>query len=176
MRKLRNLLMAISLSIATVLPIATPSYAANNRGGYSQNDVTVTSGLSVENIEQLLPSPMKSLSKVLYEIEHSENPINAIFLMSIMRLETGNGSSYSYRYRNNVGGIMGRRGLRTFKTKEDSLRYMHSFLNTGYINKGRRNVWNIGQKYCVGGNWSHKIHRLSLNSMYKIPALEKLTK
>lgn len=83
---------------------------------------------------------MKELSKTIYKIENSNKPINAIFLMSIIRLETGNGTSYSYNYRNNVGGVMGRRGLRSFKTKDECLYYMQDFLYRGYIHQGRISV------------------------------------
>ena len=62
---------------------------------------------------------------------------------------------------------MGRRGLRTFNSKEQCLLYMQDFLYRGYINAGRRSVWNIGSKYCVGGNWAYKVNRLAIDSMQK---------
>ena len=163
MRKILAVLVATLLVISTSIGGAE----AKVRGGYSQNDVRVKSGLSQEKIEQLLPKNMKSLAPAFYKIENSKKPINALFLASVVRLETGNGTSYSYRARNNVGGVMGRSGLRTFSSKEECLYYMQDFLYRGYINNGRRNVWNIGSKYCVGGNWAYKVNRLAINSMQK---------
>lgn len=162
MKKIATLLVAVLLSISMINGVD-----AKARGGYSQNDVRVRSGLTTKQIEQLLPYNMKPLAQTFYKIENSNKPINAIFLSSVVRLETGNGTSYSYRARNNVGGVMGRKGLRTFNSKEQCLFYMQDFLYRGYINAGRRSVWNIGSKYCVGGNWAYKVNRLSIGSMQK---------
>lgn len=162
MKKIATLLVTVLLSISMINGID-----AKTRGGYSQNDVRVRSGLTTKQIEQLLPYNMKPLAPTFYKIENSNKPVNAIFLSSVVRLETGNGTSYSYRTRNNVGGVMGRRGLRTFNSKEQCLFYMQDFLYRGYINAGRRSVWNIGSKYCVGGNWAYKVNRLAIDSMQK---------
>lgn len=162
MKKIATLLVAVLLSISMISGVD-----AKTGGGYSQNDVRVRSGLTSKQIEQLLPYNMKPLASTFYKIENSKKPINALFLASVVRLETGNGTSYSYRSRNNVGGVMGRNGLRTFSSKEECLYYMQDFLYRGYINNGRRNVWNIGSKYCVGGNWAYKVNRLAINSMQK---------
>lgn len=157
----------VMTSLMLMTGMASESKAINRNGGYSQNDVRVKSGLTKEEISQLLPYRMKELSEPLYNIENSDKPINALFLMSLMRLETGNGTSYSYRIKNNVGGVMGRNGTRYFNSKSECLYYMQDFLNRGYINQGRISVWTIGSKYCVGGNWASKVNRISINNMYR---------
>ncbi len=161
-----NKIKTIIITITLIFSIGCRVDAAG-KGGYSQNDVRVKSGLTEQQIKNLLPKNMKQLSSTIYKIENSSRPINSHFLSSVVKLESGNGTSYSYRNRNNVGGIMGRNGLRKFASKEQSLYYMQDFLYRGYINRGRRNVWKIGSKYCVGGNWAYKVNRLSINSMRK---------
>ncbi|WP_101773550.1 glucosaminidase domain-containing protein [Peptostreptococcus faecalis] len=158
-------------------------------GGYSQNDVRVISCLSQDEIKQLLPARMKELAPTLYQIEHSEKPINALFLISVIRLESWNGSSYLYRVKNNVGGIKGAYlttdkngktrktyGYLGFSDKKQSLLYMQDFLSKGYIytgntKKDRISVSKIGSKYCVGGNWAAKVNRIAKDTMYRINEL-----
>lgn len=164
MKKIKIILASLIIGFGMVIPY---NAEAKNKGDYSQNDVSVISGLSENQIKNILPTRMKPLANTLYRIEHSKKPISAIFLASVIRLETGNGTSYSYRARNNVGGIMGRKGLRSFRTKDESLLYMQDFLNRGYIPQGRKSVWRIGSKYCVGGNWSYKVNRLAISMMKK---------
>lgn len=142
-----------------------PCSEAKTKGGYNQHDVTVISGLSEKQIKELLPNKLKVLSKGLYNIEHSKKPINAIFLSSVIRLETGNGTSYLYRVKNNIGGVKGRYGYRMFNTKEQCLYYMQDFLYRGYIKQNRKSVWRIGQKYCVGGSWAKQVHSIALDMM-----------
>lgn len=164
---MKKFLIAMILAVVTVMPLASGSIEAASVYGYSQNNVRVTSGLSVEQLRTILPARMKELAPTLYSIEHSEQPINALFLASIVKLESGNGTSNAYRNKNNVGGVMGRGGLRYFNSRQECLRYMHSFLNRGYINRGYTSVWSIGPKYCVGGNWAGKVNSASVNFMYK---------
>lgn len=166
-KNIKRTIVALALSTTLLIPAGANSNAINRQGGYNQNDVRVISGLTTEQIRELLPQNMKELAPILHDVEHRPNPINAIFLSSIIRLETGNGTSYSYRARNNTGGVMGRNGLRSFSSKNECVSYMHDFLNRGYIRQNRISVWRIGSKYCVGGNWASKVNNLSKNMMYR---------
>lgn len=135
MKRIKNIVTGIL--VATMLTLSSVSINALDRG-YNQNDITMPSGLSVEQIRSALPYNLKPLANKICSIDRSDTPINALFLASIVRLETGNGTSYSYKYRNNVGGVMGRRGLRTFRSKEECLDYMHHFLSNKYVARGLR--------------------------------------
>lgn len=136
---MKRILLSMVVFVLTFTTSIT-AQAEQKIGVYNCNDVRTISNLTETEIRDRLPKKMKELAPTLYQIEHSKTPINAIFLASIIRLETGNGTSYSYNHRNNVGGIMGKSGLKTFKNKEESLTYMQSFLNRLYINQGRINV------------------------------------
>lgn len=162
-----NYIRKVVVCIVMLVMLVGTSANAQVVRGYSQNDVTVRSNLSESKIKELLPPRMKELSSILYQIERSNKPINALFLMSLIRLETGNGTSYSYRVRKNCGGVMGRYGLRSFNSREQCLLYMQDFLYRRYINIGRKSVWRIGKKYCVGGNWAYKVNSLAINYMYR---------
>lgn len=166
MKKILGLVFAFMLILSS-----TVSTHAAVKPNYNKNDVTKISNLSEKQIKDLLPAKMKELSKELYSIEHSSRPINALFLSSVIRVETGNGTSYSYRVKNNIGGVRGSRGYRTFKNKVECLRYMQDFLYRGYINKGRKSVASIGQKYSASGRWASMVGSIANNTFRKILSL-----
>lgn len=158
-KNLKRKIIVTTLLVTSVLSMSLTHIDAKELKGYSQNNVTMRSGLSESQIRSILPSRMKELSSTIYQIENSNRPINALFLASIVKEETGNGTSNAYRNRNNVGGIMkSRGGLMNFSSKRASLQYMQNFLYRGYINQGRKTTAKIGAKYCVGGNWAGKIN------------------
>ena len=162
MKKIMGFLLAMMIMINSVAEVN-----AYSRPTYNPNNVTVISNLSEAKIKSILPKNMKELSRVFYEIEHSSKPINALFLMSIVRIETGNGTSSAYRVKNNVGGVRGASGYRKFCSKGECLRYMQDFLYRGYIQKGRKSINSIGQKYSASSRWANMVNSFGLSSYKK---------
>jgi len=120
-------------------------------------EVTQKSNLVPDMIEALLPEDLKGLGQAFCDGEEKHN-INALFVLAIVRLESGNGTSYLARTKNNLGGIKsGEDGYRAFASKEECVAYMFDLLDRLYISKGRNTIDEIGRVYCATGGWIPQI-------------------
>lgn len=72
-------------------------------------------------------------------------------LSAIAIHETGNGSSRAVNEKNNVAGMMGRNGLRSYESVEESIFDMARNLRENYLNKGKETIADIGAKYAPVG-------------------------
>lgn len=87
---------------------------------------------------------------VLMEIEKQYH-INAMFVMSVSTLESGCGTTWRARTKNNFYGA---EVPRYFEDIYENSMYFGDFLNRLYINEGLISVWAIGPKYCPPNrNW-----------------------
>ncbi len=87
--------------------------------------------------------------------------VNPAVIASIAMVESGRGTSYAARIRNNVGGIMGRKGLRTFSKVDDCIDVMARTLKKRK-NENIKDVYQLGLsgKYCdksVGAQWAKNV-------------------
>lgn len=72
-------------------------------------------------------------------------------LSAIAIHETGNGSSRAVNDKNNVAGMMGKNGLRSYASIEDSIFDMARNLRQNYLNQGKDTIAKIGAKYAPVG-------------------------
>lgn len=72
-------------------------------------------------------------------------------LTAIAIHETGNGSSRAVNEKNNVAGMMGKNGLRSYESVEDSIYDMARNLRKNYLNQGKDTIAEIGAKYAPVG-------------------------
>ncbi len=72
-------------------------------------------------------------------------------LSAIAIHETGNGSSKAVNDKNNVAGMMGKNGLRSYASVEDSIFDMARNLRQNYLNEGKDTIAKIGAKYAPVG-------------------------
>lgn len=72
-------------------------------------------------------------------------------LSAIAIHETGNGSSKAVNEKNNVAGMMGKNGLRSYASVEDSIFDMARNLRQNYLNQGKDTIVKIGAKYAPVG-------------------------
>ena len=77
--------------------------------------------------------------------------IDPSLLSAIAIHETGNGSSRAVNEKNNVAGMMGKDGLRTYASVEDSIFDMARNLRKNYLNQGKDSIAEIGAKYAPVG-------------------------
>lgn len=77
--------------------------------------------------------------------------IDPNLLSAIAIHETGNGSSKAVKEKLNVAGMMGRNGLRSYGSLEDSIFDMARNLRQNYLNQGIDTVTKIGAKYAPVG-------------------------
>lgn len=76
--------------------------------------------------------------------------VNPAVLASIAMHESGRGTSYAARVKNNVGGIMGKKSLRNFDSVEDCIETMAKTVKKR-LNQGYKDVASLGAsgKYCA---------------------------
>lgn len=72
-------------------------------------------------------------------------------LAAIAIHETGNGTSKAAKNKNNIGGMMGKNGLMSFKSIQDGIDKMASNLKRNYIDQGLTSIAQIQKKYAPVG-------------------------
>jgi beta-N-acetylglucosaminidase len=77
--------------------------------------------------------------------------IDPNLLSAIAIHETGNGSSRAAHEKNNIAGMMGRNGLRSYESVEESIFDMARNLRQNYLNQGKTTIADIGAKYAPVG-------------------------
>lgn len=76
-----------------------------------------------------------------------QNGVDPVLMEAIIRHESANATSRAARTKNNLAGIMGRRGQRVYASKEECVRHLGSIL-ARYKARGRVTVAQIGRIYC----------------------------
>lgn len=90
------------------------------------------------------------------------NRVDPIFMEAIMRHESANGKSKAARTRNNLAGIMRKRGgLRNFDSKEECVAYVGVLLSQ-YNQRGLKSIDSIGRRYAGSHKKSEWVHYVSL--------------
>ena len=77
--------------------------------------------------------------------------IDPNLLSAIAVHETGNGSSRAANEKNNIAGMMGKNGLRSYESVADSIYDMARNLRQNYLNQGKESIAQIGAKYAPVG-------------------------
>ena len=138
------------------------------------------SNMSVDRISYVLPEGLKHLASAFYDVEQNYG-VNSIFLISLVREESGNGTSDYAIYRNNVGGVRNSDGsYRHFNSQYESVDYIgrlikkhyltpHQFINgeeVGLYYNGT-SIWNVNIKYCEGTEWAEKLNKIAYETLEK---------
>ncbi len=76
-----------------------------------------------------------------------QNGVDPVLMEAIIRHESANATSRAARTKNNLAGIMGRRGQRAYSSKEECVKHLGSIL-AKYRARGRVTVAQIGRVYC----------------------------
>lgn len=120
---------------------------------YSRNPFVKTN-LSANELEKCLSQGLKGYGQAFYEMEQNYG-INAIFAISVAELESGSGTSYAFKNKNNAFGIgPGKR----FNSVQEGIFYFGQLMHKStYYGKS---IDQIGSIYCVGGNWANKVKNL----------------
>lgn len=87
-----------------------------------------------------------------------ENGIDPVLMEAIMRHESGHGTSHAARNKNNLAGIMRKRGgQRVYESKEACVKDLGSIL-AKYKARGRKTPAQIGKRYCTVGGWASQVN------------------
>lgn len=94
------------------------------------------------------------------------NGVDPVLVEAIIRYESAHATSHAAVKKNNLAGIMGRKGQRRYETKEDCVRDLARILGE-YKAKGRVTVAQIGRIYCTSGDpWARSV-TANMNSIRK---------
>lgn len=102
------------------------------------------------------------LAETLIKIE-SEYDINALFLLAIIRIESGNGKSDLAIHNNNLGSIISATSYTSFTSKSECVWYMAELLANKYLNEngewygGGYTVRDVNKYYCETASWYKSI-------------------
>ncbi len=88
----------------------------------------------------------------------ANNGVDPVLMEAIIRHESANATSSAARRKNNLAGIMGRRGQRRYATKEACVQDLAELL-AKYRAKGRVTVVQISRAYCSDSK--HWVSRIS---------------
>ncbi len=107
--------------------------------------------------------PMQLQAAVVVELRPTikkvaaDHGLDPVLLEAIIRHESGHARSSAARRKNNIAGIMGRRGQRQYATKEECVEHLGRIL-ANYKKRGRVTVDQIGPIYCQSSSpWEKHI-------------------
>ena len=124
--------------------------------------IVIEKEIAVASVEEETPTQEQKQKDLVFKNENETKIYNeclkqglnqkqALLVLSISKLETGNWKSKAFVNKYNFGGIMNSKGLKTFDSYEQGLEKFVSLLKNYYFNKGLNTVAEIGAKYCPVG-------------------------
>lgn len=88
----------------------------------------------------------------------SKHGVDPVLMEAIIRHESANATSSAARRKNNLAGIMGKRGQRRYESKEACVQDLARLL-AKYHEKGRKTVPQIARVYCQStGSWIRNVN------------------
>lgn len=142
----------------------------NDRNRIKTQDMRKKSNISEEALREYLrrfPN-LLGIAPTIIEVQE-EYKVNAILLLAIIRLESGNGRSNLAVSKNNLGGIVAPSQSvavhRSFDSKDECVRFMARLLAHQYLTAGGRffsgyTLTDIARRYSASSNWSVLIRDL----------------
>lgn len=106
--------------------------------------------ISAEKLNQVLDGKLKGMGEAFVRAGKRFN-MNPALLSAIAQHETGNGKSRAANEKNNIAGMMGANGLKSYASTEDSLMDMARNLSKNYLGTGLSSISKIGAKYAPVG-------------------------
>jgi beta-N-acetylglucosaminidase len=175
--------MAVVLSLQSALSISTVcaqsgdtekarEYVIFTEKNIKTEDMRKKSDLSEEQLSEYLQKFPKLLGIEGALISAQEDyEVNAVLILAIIRLESGNGKSRLATSKNNLGGLVSRRGktatvYQSFDTKDDCVEYMARLLSNHYLTKGGKffkgyTLGDIAKTYCTSSTkWTNLVSTL----------------
>jgi beta-N-acetylglucosaminidase len=117
-------------------------------------DITRANRLKDEKIIKAISNNLKGVftgkSEYIFFCAKAYN-VNPMLLAAIFYHESGNGSSYAVTKLNNPGGIMGNKGLVSFRTLDEGIDSTAKLIKNNYIDCGLTTLQQIQRKYCPVG-------------------------
>ncbi|WHZ05410.1 glucosaminidase domain-containing protein [Neobacillus sp. YX16] len=103
-----------------------------------------------EKINQVLDGKLTGMGEAIVRAGQKHN-IDPALLAAVAQHETGNGTSKAAIEKNNVAGMMGKNGLKSYASVEESIMDMARNLSKNYLGEGLSSISQIGAKYAPIG-------------------------
>lgn len=132
-------------------------------------NLTEPSNISVNKIKELLQGTTFNNDDVANIIKSSESmstPVNSVFLISLLRWESGHGKSALSQNKNNIASIRSRDGgWRNYNSYSECILEAIELLSVDYLNPNGKyyngtSIWNVGVKYCEGDEWADNVNKI----------------
>lgn len=117
---------------------------------FSSNEPLRFKTISSEKINQILDGKLKGMGNAFVSAGQKYN-VNPALLTAIAQHETGNGTSKAAYVKNNVAGMMGKYGLKSYSSIEESIMDMARNLSKNYLGIGLTSISKIAGKYAPIG-------------------------
>jgi hypothetical protein len=105
---------------------------------------------SAARINQVLGGKLKGMGEAFVQAGQRYN-VDPALLAAIAQHETGNGTSKAAAIKNNIAGMMGKNGLKSYATIEESIMDMARNLSKNYLGAGLTTISKIAGKYAPVG-------------------------
>jgi len=140
--------------------------SSSRSGSELSPSVTGRSGLTLSDLQRLTSGTgLVGIEEALLTIELTNN-VNALFALSVAKLESGNGRSYLSTNQNNIFGFRGRNGWMSFNSKVECVLYFGRLIENFYVGKGYNTLAKIGPRYAEGStSWAVKVQEIMINDM-----------
>jgi hypothetical protein len=106
--------------------------------------------ISPEKLNQVLDGKLQGMGQVFIQAGKLYN-VDPALLAAISQHETGNGKSHAANEKNNIAGMMGANGLKSYSSVEASIMDMARNLSKNYLGEGLTSISKIGAKYAPIG-------------------------
>lgn len=140
----------LSGSVSSAQLNELPSNIASDFQGIDSNQSLSFNQINPEKLNQKLDGKLSGMGEVFYQAGKLYN-VDPALLAAISQHETGNGKSQAANERNNVAGMMGANGLKTYPSVEASIMDMARNISNNYLGKGLSDISEIGAKYAPIG-------------------------
>ncbi|WP_033542923.1 glucosaminidase domain-containing protein [Planococcus sp. CAU13] len=152
MAQLNNSYTPISVSLPSVSPAATPAAAETVAQPTVPNLKTDLSFKPIQflKLENTLGGKLSGTAAHFINAGKKYD-LDPNLLSAIAIHETGNGTSRAANEKNNIAGMMGKNGLRSYDSVEESIFDMARNLRQNYLNQGKTTIASIGAKYAPVG-------------------------
>lgn len=129
-----------------------------------EKKLTAPAGFTAGEFEEIMPDALKGYGGQIFDMEEKYG-INGLFLLSVIRLESGNGESGLTKSKNNVAGNKAGGSYMSFDVLGEGIEYAAQNLSENYLNEDGRFYTNgtldgIEKIYCPGGNWASQVRSI----------------
>lgn len=141
----------LQLSLPTNLVTFEPNLELKNIAMSSDKPLRFQH-INEEKLNQVLDGKLRGMGQIFLR-EGQRFNIDPALLAAIAQHETGNGKSRAAIEKNNIAGMMGHNGLKSYSSVEESIIDMARNLSKNYLGLGLSSIAKIGAKYApVGAN------------------------